>query len=124
MEKSVILEFLNKHGKCINTIGDHFVFPPIICNDGYFISVQAGKFYKSSPAEDVDALLYDEVELRCLDLNVREKAVLQPFNCGHDEYLFCNVPINYVDALIVNHGGIDTNKVHEIIKENKKNKNS
>lgn len=123
MNNSITLEFLRKHGKCINTIGSFCIFPPIICKDDCFISVQAGTGYNSYPKEDIESMEYEELELRCSDLSTRERETLKQFNCTHDKDLFYNVPIKFIDILIERHGGLDVTKADKIIRENHGDKN-
>ena len=116
------VDFFKKYGKCIRpskTIQtDEFNrFPPIICNDGLFMSVQAGENYSCYPRENLEDFDYETVEIsRHEDTDAEE--LLYLFISDYDKYILSNVPVEVVDAVIEKHGGINFNKIDRYIKDN------
>ena len=118
MSNSTLKDFLNKHGRCIHTIGNFKIYPPIICNDGYFMSVQASAFHSCEPRETLESFDYELVEVRCSEEDV---SILQCYN-NDNSGNYCMVPVEAVEALILKHNGIDEDAVSKvIIEENNRN---
>jgi hypothetical protein len=78
-------------------------FPEIICNDGFSMSVQAGKNYRSDPRSDnaVYGGGYKSVEV---SPGGREY-LLSPFREDGDVYSF--VPVEVVEEIVMKHKGLD-----------------
>jgi hypothetical protein len=79
-------------------------FPEIICDDGFSMSVQAGKNYYSDPREDNSAYGggYKSVEV---SPSGRE-SLLAPFrSTDGDVYPF--VPVEVVEEIVMKHKGLD-----------------
>lgn len=117
------IEFFKKYGKCIpitETCRDPRLakFPPIICKDGMFISVQAGENYKCYPRQDLDNFEYETVEVYKNESTEAEE-LLNMFECAYDNYIYDNVPVEVIDAIIEKHGGFDYSKINEYIEERK-----
>lgn len=112
-----IVEFMKHYGKCIKKIGGLMLYPPVICKDGHYMSVQASRNHNSIPTEDLDNHEYEAVEVYvgCDNMD----ALFSVYSNG---YGTCNcVPVEIVDAVINHHGGIDMNAVNAAIEsENEK----
>lgn len=118
---STVVEFFKKYGKCIpitKTCREPSLakFPPIICNDGTFISAQAGENYKCYPKENLESFEYEEVEIR-RDEVVEQERLLKPFEDSWDTYIYPNVPVEVLDEIISRHGGIDIKSVEAIVEK-------
>lgn len=112
-ENSTIQNMFRKYGRCINKMGIHHIFPPVICKDGYFMSVQAGMFMNSSPEEDLEDFGYDCVEVYSSEEDTTE---LQWFaNSSKDTFGY--VPTEVVDKIINKHGGLDEEAINKAIKK-------
>lgn len=115
---STTVKFFKKYGKCIFTTMDkdpYFAkFPPIVCKDDTFISAQAGENYHCYPKENLENFEYETVEVFKND-DMIEELLLNPFECDYDNYIFDNVPVEVIDAIIEKHGGIDEIRVDKYI---------
>lgn len=116
-----LIKMFKKYGRCIKpskTIKtDTFNrFPPIICKDGTFISAQAGNYYKSYPRENLDDFEYETVEVLKNETTEAE-AMLNNYICAYDNYVYDNVPVEVIDAIIEKHGGLDNDAIEAFIKE-------
>ena len=124
MKNNTIIDFFKEYGKCINTIGTMYIFPPVICNDGTFLSVQAGSFYGSSPKEDIESFEYDEVEVRYTNdtddimMDDIQRLLCAFYSPSYGTYY--NVSVDTVNAIIEHHGGINKDAVKKAINDNKK----
>lgn len=113
------VEFFKKYGKCIpitKTCREPSLakFPPIVCSDGTFISVQAGENYKCYPRENLDNCEYETVEaLRSEELD--NEGLLSPFKCEYDKHVYSDIPVEVIDEIISKHGGIDFIEVENYI---------
>lgn len=79
-------------------------FPEIICDDGFSMSVQAGKNYYSDPRSDNAAYEegYKSVEV---SLSGREP-LLEPFR-SRDGDVYSFVPVKVVEEIVMKHKGLD-----------------
>lgn len=116
-----LIKMFKKYGRCIKpsktiTTDEFNRFPPIICKDGTFISAQAGTYYKSYPRENLDDFEYETVEVLKNETTEAE-AMLNGYTCTYDEYVYDNVPVIIMDAIIKSHGGLDTDAIEAFIKE-------
>jgi hypothetical protein len=76
-------------------------WPTLVCKDGFSMSVQAGRAKFSTPAvEGVDH--YSHVEVAHTD----HCAALAPYG-DEDEGIYQFVPVEVVEQLLVEHGGLD-----------------
>lgn len=89
--------------------------PNIICADGFSISVQAGYGYESMPRWNQCKKSYYAVEACCVSCIEPE---LEPYRDG---IVFKNVPLNIVEKIVAEHGGIENPegliKAYEAMKE-------
>lgn len=118
---STVINFFKKYGKCIyisKTCKDKSLarFAPIICKDGLFISAQAGVNYKCYPQEDLDTFEYDTVEVYKTE-ELELENLIKIYGCNYDEYVYDNVPVEVLDEIISQHGGIDFEAVEKVITE-------
>ena len=120
--KSTVLNFMKERGRIIKTTPSNGIFPPVICKDGLFISVQASMFHYCEPKETIDNVTdYESLEIR-LDpdeLTETEMDLISIFE-GHEKCEYFYVPVAVVDIIISNHGGIDNDAVDKYIKENER----
>lgn len=86
--------------------------PPLICKDGFSISVQASRFNCCEPREDGD-VIYESVELGFPDMEdeLIAKYAEDPDDLLHTFYDY--VPVAIVNQLIEKHGGILGNNEEE-----------
>ena len=74
--------------------------PPIVCKDGFTMSVQAGSGFYCKP--QIDTGPYTHVEVGYPSIKAR---VLNPYG-RPSQGIYARVPVDVVDALIAKHGGI------------------
>lgn len=103
-------EMHNQYGKNSGIFKN--LFPPVICKDGTFMSVQAGSWYHCTPQQDLDTDDYEEYEVRTSLIDAR----LIKF--GYDENEYGYVPNEIIDDIINQHGGIDLEAINEYLKNN------
>ena len=104
-------KLLDKYGRCIEAFGTVTLYPPVICKDGYFMSIQASKFHHCEPKETLKTFDYDTVEVRCLEDDATELTEYE----GNDKKFYYNVPVEVIENIIKKHGGIDEQAVVDII---------
>ena len=115
---SALVTFFKKYGRCREKL-KFKMYPPVICKDGAFMSVQAGGVYFSEPQEFLDdAAMYEsfEVHTELQDENI------QPYRASNDikdleYYLYKRVDRDVIDGIIEKHGGIDTKAVDKYLSE-------
>jgi hypothetical protein len=74
--------------------------PAIICNDGFFLSVQANEMSYCEPQENLPDGNYESVEVYISD---QKEIDLECYSNGD----FCKyVPIDELEIVILKHGGI------------------
>lgn len=105
-------KFFDNYGRCIKTIGGFTLYPPIVCKDGFFISVQASELHNCMPKETLEEFDYECVEVRCTELD----DLLQMYS-DKDSTICDMVPVDIIEALIAKHNGIDEDAVKRIIEE-------
>ena len=99
-------EYLRQYRRvyAVTARGERFDFwkphPRIVCVDGYSLSVQVGKGLGSTPREN-NAVHYTHVEV---GYPSEFDESLAPYSYP-DEYVYFNVPVEIVEALIIKHGG-------------------
>lgn len=80
--------------------------PKIICNDGFEMSVQAGRFLYCKPRMDLPDGKYDSVEI---GFPSEEEQLIIDFadDCSNlTDTIYPYVPVEIVDKVIEKHGGI------------------
>ena len=108
--------FLKTYGRCCKSFGAStfkHLFPPVICKDGTFMSVQASPFHHCYPVDNLEDFEYDEFEVRT-DL---EDNLLSPY-LSDEKYTYNYVDVFVIDTLIEKHGGIDEEAVQKYIVNN------
>ena len=83
--------------------------PPVVCKDGFYISVQASHLHHCTPRID-DAEMYETVELGFPNM---EDSLIFPYAEEKRKptgTIYSYVPVDIVDKLIEKHGGIDDAK--------------
>lgn len=83
---------------------------PLVCKDGFVISIQASCLHYCSPQDNLPDCNYDSVEVGYIS---REEPILLPWAENKDETFltsYLNVPIKVVEQVIKAHGGIDAIK--------------
>ena len=107
-----INEFIQKYRKCEeiapNVTSCHT--PHVMCDDGFTMSVQAGKGLYSSPRDTSD--YYEEVEV---GYPSEDESSLEDYADGSGVYAY--VPCSIVDEIIEKHGGIDVEFHNEVTTE-------
>lgn len=96
-------------GREYQTLDRSYIFPKIICNDGFGMSVQ-GHFGAYSFPRDDFADFYTNVEIL---IEGNGDTILNEFGRVevYDTYtLYPYIPISYVIRCIESHGGIDNSK--------------
>lgn len=96
--------------------------PVIICNDGYIISIQAGKGSCSIPSENVNFEEYSAFEINSLnyiDVNIQEYQVELSDEDKKNQIVavYHYVPIEDIEFIIDDHGGISQDYINYINKE-------
>ena len=83
------------------------VSSPIVCNDGFVMSVQASDFHYCTPRLS-NAYPYTHFEVGYPTPSEELFAGYQPVVCDDDEHprIFGNVPLEVVLKVIEKHGGI------------------
>lgn len=78
----------------------------VMCNDGFSMSVQAGKYFQCSPADDLKNGEYQTCEVGNPTYN---DPLLLPYIESKDEKpeesIYPFVPVKIIDEIIKNHGG-------------------
>lgn len=113
--ESILINFLNKYGRCVR----HFstaLFPPVICKDGVYLSIQAGQHYSSYPRKDLKNNEYETVELYSSEEVIEDELRIYTTSDG----TYGNVPVAEIDRIITKHGGINYDRVESIIAEEQK----
>lgn len=116
--KLALVTFFNNYGRCCAK-STFKMYPPVICKDGAFMSVQAGEFYYSEPEEFLeDASMYESFEIRT---ELPDESI-QPYRASNDftdsdYYLYKRVGRDVIDSVIEKHGGIDTKAVDKYLSE-------
>ncbi len=97
-----INEFIQKHRRDRDRITYEIdsLTPHVMCQDGFTMSVQAGKGLYSSPRDTSD--YYEEVEV---GYPSEDESSLEDYADGTGVYAY--VPCSIVDEIIEKHGGID-----------------
>lgn len=72
--------------------------PPLVCADGYALSVQAGRAMFSAPR--IDNAIYESVEVGYPNAPTPE---LDPYG---DDGVYSYVPVAVVEAIVTAHGGV------------------
>lgn len=116
--KSALVTFFNNYGRCREKLVFK-IYPPVICKDGAFMSVQAGAFYHSEPQEFLeDASMYESFEIQT---DLQDESI-QPYRSSNniedvDYHLYKMVDRDVIDSIIEKHGGIDTKAVDKYLSE-------
>ena len=114
---STVINIFKKYGKCIyisKTCKEPSLakFPPIICNDGLSLSVQAGVNYYCSPQEEIDTFEYDAVEVFKTE-ELKDDIRMNMFEL--DKYVYAYVPVELIDLIIEEHKGINYEAIENYI---------
>lgn len=104
------VSFMGRNGNHVDAYSGDFVplSPPVVCNDGFSLSVQAGQYLYSAPRTDY-AKYYTEVEV---GFPSEREELLIPYAedaSKPTETVYGYVPIEVIEAVIEKHGGIDVN---------------
>ena len=90
-------------------------YDPVVCTDGFTMSVQAGKGLYCSPRVD-DAPAYREVEVRGSDELFEKYSNDRGDYADYEdpdptEYVLAYMPVEVVAAVIAKHGGLKSGEV-------------
>lgn len=108
-----IIEIFKMLGRCINRPVGEGLFPPVICKDGFYMSIQASENHICIPRENLDTFEYDCVEVYCSE-NTDEFKLCR----GDGQCTYFNVPVQMVDNIINKHQGIDLDEIKRSINDN------
>lgn len=75
--------------------------PPVVCADGFKVSIQASHLHYCSPREDLANGEYESVEIGFPSF--KEELIMR----YRDGDIYPYVPIDIVEKMIANHGGIE-----------------
>lgn len=81
--------------------------PPIICKDGFGMSVQAGEFYHCSPPIKTETANYTEFEVAFP--STREESLLPYIDDDEDDpthAIYRCVPLKVIEQIVERHGGL------------------
>lgn len=77
------------------------VLPPVVCKDGFSMSVQAGRYNYSEPADFVE--LYTELEVA--NVSYWEPRLMPYRELGGSD-IYVNVPAKVLAEVVADHGGV------------------
>lgn len=102
-----LAEYINKNRTGLTLKGFHPFTKPLLCADGFRISIQASKYHFCSPEEN----LQDAVGYRSFELGYpseKEELILEYADDLEDAMgtVYPYVPIEIVVAVLDKHGGI------------------
>lgn len=104
-------EMHNQYGRKFGIM--KHLFPPVICKDGTFMSVQAGSWHHCYPQQDLEVDDYEEYEVRTSLIDSRL------LDYCYDKYEYGCVPTEIINDIIEQHGGIDIEAIDKYIADNK-----
>lgn len=100
-----------KATKRVFSLGEDFSYLeprlPVVCKDGFTLSIQASKYSYSSPKSD-NAEVYTHVEVGYFEEN-EEDIIKYLGRVSNSECIVSNAPVVAVQKLLDSHGGIDEN---------------
>ena len=100
---SVLREWLKNTYKVSFYLQD--IRPRIVCEDGFSMSVQAGKEIYSFPRENVKSGCYEAVEIGYP--NAKEELICEYAESGnYTDTIYPYVPVEVVEKVIEKHGGM------------------
>ncbi len=78
------------------------MLPQIECKDGFTMSIQRSKFHYSHPKKDLDNAL----EYTSLEVGYPSEETPELLKFAVDEAIFGFVPVDIINKIIAQHGGI------------------
>jgi len=113
-ENLLINHFIKYNRQCGSLIK---LFPPVICNDGEFLSVQASESHHCNPMETLEKSQFSDYNSVEIYTSLEDDLLKRYAIDFEHEYHF--VPIDIVNTIIEKHGGINDKAVEEYINNNK-----